>query len=182
MEDNYFTILWWVFAIHQYELAIGIHCNFYPESSFHLPPHSIPPSCHRALVLGALYLTSNYHRLSILHMVIYMFQGYSPKSSHPPLPLREKSILYVCVSFAALKAPCDLISKQHEVALFSVCWISLYYILTNVLHNKLTYTLRANSFLNLCNGQEITENFKTGKDNLISNICDWKWKFIVVSC
>ena len=108
------------FAIHQYELAIGIHCNFYPESSFHLPPHSIASGCHRALVWGALYLTSNYHRLSILAMVMYMFQGYSLKSSHPTLPLRTKSILYVCVSFAALKAPCDLISKQHEVTLFFV--------------------------------------------------------------
>ena len=105
------------FAIHQYELAIG---NFYPESSFHLPPHSIASGCHRALVLGALYLTSNYHRLSILHMVMYMFQGYSLKSSHSTLPLRTKSILYVCVSFAALKTPCDLISKQHEVTLFFV--------------------------------------------------------------
>ena len=44
--------------------------------------------CHRALALGSLCHTANSHWLSILHLVMYMFQYYSLKSSHHlPLPL-----------------------------------------------------------------------------------------------
>ena len=50
-----------------------------------LPPHPIPLGCPRALALGALLHASNLHWSSILHMVIYMFQCYSLKSSHPRL-------------------------------------------------------------------------------------------------
>ena len=41
--------------------------------------------------------------LTLVNMVMYMLQCYSLKSSHPRiLPLSPKSVLYVCVSFAAL--------------------------------------------------------------------------------
>ena len=38
------------------------------NSTSHLPPHSIPPSCHRALALGSLNYASDFHWQSILHM------------------------------------------------------------------------------------------------------------------
>ena len=44
----------------------------HPEPSSHLPPHLIPPGCHRALALGALRHASDSHWLSISHMVTYM--------------------------------------------------------------------------------------------------------------
>ena len=34
-----------------------------------IPPHSLPPGCHRALALGALCHTSNSYWSSVLHMV-----------------------------------------------------------------------------------------------------------------
>ena len=51
----------------------------------HLPFHPIPLGCPRAPTLGDLLHVSNLHRSSILHMVIYTFQCYSLKSSHPCL-------------------------------------------------------------------------------------------------
>ena len=57
-------------------------CIPHSESPSHLPLHPIPLSCPRALTLGALLHASNLHWSSILHMVIYVFQWYSLKSSH----------------------------------------------------------------------------------------------------
>ena len=91
-----------VFAMHQHESAIGIRCPLHPEHLSHLPAHLIPPGCHRAPAVCALHHTWNSHWLSILHMVMHMFQCYALKSSHPLLPLSPKSVLYICVSFAAL--------------------------------------------------------------------------------
>ena len=75
-----------LFAIHQYESAIGIHVSAPSEAPSHLLLQSISPGCHRAPALGALHHTSNSHWLSILDMVMYIFQCYSLKSSHPLLP------------------------------------------------------------------------------------------------
>ena len=46
-----------------------------------IPPHPIPLGCARSPALGALLLASNLHWSFILHVVIYMFQCYSLKSS-----------------------------------------------------------------------------------------------------
>ena len=89
--------------MHQYELSIGIHMFPPAWTPSHLPHQPIPLGYHRGLVLSLLHNTSNLHWLSILHMVIYMFQCYSLKSSHYLLlPLSQKVFLYICVSFAAL--------------------------------------------------------------------------------
>ena len=57
-----------VFAIHQYEFALGIHVSSHPEPPSHLPPHSNPPGCHRAPVLCVLLHAAILHGLSILHI------------------------------------------------------------------------------------------------------------------
>ena len=87
------------FAIHQHESAIGIHmsppsCTLAPTS---LSP--IPPDCHRAPALGSLCRIANSHQLSILHVVMCMFQCHSPKSSHPhPLPQSPKDYsIHLCL-------------------------------------------------------------------------------------
>ena len=86
------------FAIHYHESATGTHVSPHTEPPSHLPPYPIPLGCPRAPALDALLYVLNLHWSSILHMVMYMFQCYSIKSSHP----YQKSVLYVCVSFAAL--------------------------------------------------------------------------------
>ena len=50
-----------VSAIHQYESAIGTHVSPPPRSPPYLPPHPIPPGCHRVLALGTQGLISNSH-------------------------------------------------------------------------------------------------------------------------
>ena len=66
---------------------------------FHLPPHQISLGCSRALALGALLCARPCTDHSVLHMVIYMFQCYSLKSSHPHLlPLSPKVCsLHLCL-------------------------------------------------------------------------------------
>ena len=73
------------FAIQRYESAMGAHVFPHPELLSHLPPHHIPLGGPRALALSALFRAPNLDWSSILHMVIYMFQCYSLKSSHPRL-------------------------------------------------------------------------------------------------
>ena len=63
----------------------------------HLPPNPIPLGHPRALALNALFHALNLHLSSILHMVIYMFQCYPLKSSHPRLlPQSPKVCSYLC--------------------------------------------------------------------------------------
>ena len=64
------------FAMHQHESALGMHMSPPSWNPSHLPPHPIPLGCHRAVALGFLYHTSNTHWLSILYIVVYMFQDF----------------------------------------------------------------------------------------------------------
>ena len=92
------------FDVRQHESATGILVSHHhPETPSHVPSHPIPLGCLRAPALGALLHASNLLWSSILHMAIYMFQCFSLISSHPCLShIVQKSVLYICVSSAAL--------------------------------------------------------------------------------
>ena len=64
----------------------------------YLPPHHIPLGCPSALALSALFHALNLDWSSISHMVIYTFQCYSLKSSHPRLLPQSPKVcsLYLC--------------------------------------------------------------------------------------
>ena len=73
-------------------------CVPHPESPSHLPPHPIPLGYPSAPALSALFHASNLDWSSISRMIIYMFQCYSLKSSHPLLPQSPKVCsLYLCL-------------------------------------------------------------------------------------
>ena len=59
----------------------------HPESPSQLPPHPILQGHPSAPALSALFQASNLDWSSVSPMVIYMFQCYSLKSSHPRLLL-----------------------------------------------------------------------------------------------
>ena len=88
-----------VFAIQWHESAMGVHVFPHPESPSHLPPHPIPQGHLSAPALSTLSHALNLDWWSVSHMVIYMFQCYSLKSSHPHLlPQSPK----VCSSYLCL--------------------------------------------------------------------------------
>ena len=103
LDDNSTTVWWFLPYPELAWISQDAHVSTYPELPIHLPPHPIPLGCPRAPALSALFHALNLHWSSILNMVIHMFQCFSLKSSYPcPLPHSQKSILYICVSFAAL--------------------------------------------------------------------------------
>ena len=63
------------------------------------PSHPIPLSHPSAPALSTLYHASNLDWRSISHMIIYMLQCHSPKSSHPrPLPQSPKDCsIHLCL-------------------------------------------------------------------------------------
>ena len=73
------------FAIHSYESAMGVHVFPILTLPSHLPPHSISRGHSSAPALSTLPHASNPDWRSISHMLIYMFQWYSLRSSHPHL-------------------------------------------------------------------------------------------------
>ena len=98
------TVQWWLLPCINMNWPQVYMCPLHPEHPSHLHPHTIPSGCHRALALGALLHTSNSHWLSISHMLMYICFS-AILSNHPTLFFSywvQKSVLYVCVSFAAL--------------------------------------------------------------------------------
>ena len=81
------------------ELAMSVHVSLHPEPHSHFPPHPIPQGCPRAPALNALLHASNQHWSSISHMVIYMIQCYSLKSSPPHLLPHSPKVcsLHLCL-------------------------------------------------------------------------------------
>ena len=71
-----------------------------PEPPSLLPPHPITLDSPSALALSALFYASNLDWASISHMVLYIFQCCSLKSSHPRLLPQSPKVCYLCVSFA----------------------------------------------------------------------------------
>ena len=80
-------------------ISHGYTCVSHPQPSSHLPPHPIPQGCPSAPAFKALFHTSNLDWQSISHKVIYMFQCYSLKSSHPCLLPQSPGVcsLYLCL-------------------------------------------------------------------------------------
>ena len=88
------------FAIHSHESAMGVHLFPILNPPSHLLPHPIPQGHPSAPALSTLSHVPDLDWRSVSHMVIYMFQCYSIKSSHPPSPTESKRLFFTSVSLA----------------------------------------------------------------------------------
>ena len=90
MEANYFTILYW-FCHTSTWICHGCTHVPHPEPPSHLLPRTIPLGHPSAPAPSILYHALNLDWWFVSHMILYMFQCHSPKSSHPrPLPQSPK--------------------------------------------------------------------------------------------
>ena len=100
----YFTILYW-FCNTLTWICHECTCVPHPEPPSHIPPHTIPLGHPSAPAPRTLYHASNLDWQFISHVIIYMFQCYSPKLSHPrPLPQSPKDCsihlcLFCCLAY-----------------------------------------------------------------------------------
>ena len=101
----FFTLQYCVgFAIHQRESATGVHV--FPN--LNSPPCTIPLGHLSAPAPCIQYHASNLDWRFISYMIIYMFQCYSLKSSHPhPLPQSPKDCsihlcLFCCITYRVI--------------------------------------------------------------------------------
>ena len=80
-------------------ISHGCTCVPHPEPPSHRPPHPIPQGHPSAPALSTLSHVSNMDWWSVSHMIIYMFQCYSLKSSyHHFLPQSPKDCsLHLCL-------------------------------------------------------------------------------------
>ena len=96
-----------VFVIHCHESAMSVHV-FPLLNPSHFPPHPNPLGHSSAPALGTLSHTLNLDWRSVSHMMIYMFQCYSLKSSHPcllPQSPKDCSIhlcLFCCFAYRVI--------------------------------------------------------------------------------
>ena len=106
LEANYFTILWWF--LPYIRISHGCTCVPHPECLSHFPLHPILQGHPSAPALSTLSHASNLDWLSISHMVIYMFQFYSLKSSHPRLLPQSPKVcslnlcLFCCLAYRVI--------------------------------------------------------------------------------
>ena len=97
------------YCVGFYHTSTQISCRHMSDPSLlKLPPisHPIPPPLgfHRAPDWAPCATQQISTGCLILHMVMYMFLCYTLSSSHPLLPsCVHKSVLYICVSIAALQ-------------------------------------------------------------------------------
>ena len=79
-------------------------CPLPLETLSHLPPHPTPLSCQKAPDLSSLSHAANSHWLPILPTATFMCHCYSQfVPSSPSLNWVHTSVLYVCISIAALQ-------------------------------------------------------------------------------
>ena len=107
-------------------ISHGCTCVPHPEPPSHLPPHPIPQGCPSVPALSALFHALNLDLWSISHMVIYMFQCYSLKSSHPRLLPQSPKVcslhlrLFCCLAYTVIVTILVIL-----IVLISVLYLSL---------------------------------------------------------
>ena len=107
LKANNFAILNW-FCHTSAWICHGCTSVPCPEPPSHLLPHPFPLGHPSAPAPNTLYHALNLDWRFISHMILYMFQCHSPKSSHPhPLPQSPKDCsihlcLFCCLAYRVI--------------------------------------------------------------------------------
>ena len=128
------------FAIHWHESATGAHVFPILNPPSHHPLYPIPLSHPSAPALSILYHASNLDWQFISHMIIYMFQCNSPKSSHTcPLPQNPKDCsIHLCL-FCFLKYRVIVTIFLNSIYM---CWyivLAFFFLAYFTLYNKFQF-------------------------------------------
>ena len=89
-------------------ISHGCTCVPHPDPPSHLPPYPIAQGHPNAPVLSTLPHASNLDWWSISYMIIYMFQCWSLKSSHPHLLPQTPTVcsihlcLFCCLAYRVI--------------------------------------------------------------------------------
>ena len=132
----------WVFAIHQHEPATGVPVFPILNPSSHLSPHPIPLGHPSAPAPSMLYHAWNLDWRFVSHMILYMFQCHSPKSSHPhPLPRSPKDCsinqcLFCCLAYRVIITMFLNSIYMHFYTVLVFCFLDYF-----TLYNRLQFHL-----------------------------------------
>ena len=111
-----------------------------------LPPRPIPLGCPRAPASSALLHASILHWSAVLHMVIYMFQFYSLKLSHPCLLPHSPKVCSLHLCLFCIQGRHFCVSKFHIYALIYYIDVSLYDLLYSIyLGSSFIHLIRTDS-------------------------------------
>ena len=82
-------------------ISCGCTWVSHPEPPSQIPPHPIPLGHPSSPVLSTLSYASNLDWCSVLDIIIYMFQCYSLRSSHPRLLPQSPKVcpVHLCLFF-----------------------------------------------------------------------------------
>ena len=88
-------------------ISYGFTCVPHPEPPSHLPPHPIPQGHPSAPALNTLSHASILDWRSVSQLIIYMFQCYSLRSSHPRLlpqspKICSRHLIFFCVAYRVI--------------------------------------------------------------------------------
>ena len=140
MEANYFTILYW-FCHTSTWICHGCTLVPHPEPPSLLPPCTITLGHPRAPAPSVLYPASNLDWQLVSHMILYMFQCHSPKSSHPhhlPQSPKDWSIhlcLFCCLTYRVIVT--IFLNSIYMLILYTV--LVFFFLAYFTLYNRLQF-------------------------------------------
>ena len=112
----------------------------------HLPPHPIPLGHPSASALSSLSHASNLDWRSVSHMIIYMFQCHSLKSSHPCLLPQSPKVyslhlcLFCCLTYRVIATIfLNSIYMLNILLQYSICFLLKFYLDTLHLCSEFYY-------------------------------------------
>ena len=130
--------------IHQHESATWIHVSRYPEHNSNLPCYPMASGFFHSTRVGCIFNALHLHWSSLLYMVMYLFQCYFLKSSHPwtlPLSLRVCSLYVDLFLLAFMQNHCYCLPKSHLYALVNNICLSHSNFFFFTLNNRLQVEL-----------------------------------------